>query len=46
MKTTKKDKQKKSKVAKIISNKGVIIDTSDEAFSGGIIIDLVDRSKN
>jgi len=27
-------------VNKIISSKGVIIDTTDEAFSGGIIIDL------
>jgi len=27
-------------VNKIISSKGVVIDTTDEAFSGGIIIDL------
>jgi hypothetical protein len=27
-------------VDKIITNKGAVIDTTDEAFSGGIIIDL------
>ena len=28
-------------ISRIITRKGVVIDTTDEAFSGGIIIDLV-----